>query len=246
MKACLNSNHLKVTAIIAMTIDHIADLIYPGFPADPAAVGLHIIGRLTAPVMWFFICEGFYYTKNLKKYLSRMFLFALISHFAYCFAFGINYIPFTDGVLNQTSIIWALFWAIVVLWILNGDNGLKEWQKRMLIIAANIIAFPADWSCIAVMAVAAMYHNRNHLKKQMMGMLFWVMIYAAVSFFCVNKVYAVVQAGVILVYPLLKQYNGQRGNVRWLKWFFYLYYPAHLVAVGICRIMLYGDVPILF
>lgn len=28
----LNSNHLKVIAIIAMTIDHIADLIYPGMP----------------------------------------------------------------------------------------------------------------------------------------------------------------------------------------------------------------------
>ena len=28
----LNSNHLKLIAIIAMTIDHIADLIYPGMP----------------------------------------------------------------------------------------------------------------------------------------------------------------------------------------------------------------------
>lgn len=127
MKTQLNSNYLKVIAIIAMTIDHVADLIYPGFPANPVAISLHIIGRLTAPIMWFFICEGFYYTQNLKQYLLRMFVFAVISHFAYCFAFGINYIPLTDGIFNQTSIIWALFWAIVVLWVLNGGNKLKEW-----------------------------------------------------------------------------------------------------------------------
>ncbi|MGN0814177.1 MAG: TraX family protein [Candidatus Coproplasma sp.] len=246
MKKRLNSNHLKLIAIIAMTIDHIADLIYPGFPTDPIAITLHIIGRLTAPIMWFFICEGFHYTKNLKKYLLRMFVFAIISHFAYCFAFGINFIPFADGIFNQTSVIWPLFWAIVVLWILNSDNKLKEWQKWLLIILINAIAFPADWSCIAVMAIATMYHNRNNLNKQMLGMMFWVIIYAVVSFFCVNKVYAIVQLGVILVYPLLKLYNGEKGKAKWMKWFFYIYYPAHLVIIGIIRIILYGNVPILF
>ena len=44
----LNANHLKLIAIIAMTIDHVSDLIYPGFPAEPGAMALHIVGRLTA------------------------------------------------------------------------------------------------------------------------------------------------------------------------------------------------------
>ena len=83
----LNSNHLKLIAIIAMTLDHIADLIYPGMQNNIISIILHIIGRLTAPIMFFFICEGFYYTKNLKKYILRLFIFAIISHFAYCFAF---------------------------------------------------------------------------------------------------------------------------------------------------------------
>ena len=54
-----NSNHLKLIAIIAMTIDHIADLLYPGMPSNIIPNILHIIGRLTAPIMFFFICEGF-------------------------------------------------------------------------------------------------------------------------------------------------------------------------------------------
>ena len=64
----LNANHLKLIAIIAMTIDHVSDLVYRGFPAEPGAMALHIVGRLTAPIMWFFVCEGYYYTRNVKRY----------------------------------------------------------------------------------------------------------------------------------------------------------------------------------
>ena len=61
------------------------------------------------------------------------------------------------------------------------------------------------------MAIVTMYSNRNNLKRQMLGIMFWVFVYAAVSFFCVNKVYALVQLGVILVYSFLKLYNGKKG-----------------------------------
>lgn len=246
MEKKLNSNHLKMIAIIAMTVDHAADLIFPGFPVNPVALVLHIIGRLTAPIMWFFVCEGYYYTRNLRKYLLRMFVFAVISHFAYCFAFGIHYVPFSGGILNQTSVIWPLFWAVVTLWVLNDAAMLRLWHKWLLIILIDLITFPADWSCIAVMAIASMYSNRNNLKKQMCSMMFWIAVYSLVSFFCVNKAYALVQLGVILVYPLLNRYNGKKGTAEWMKWFFYIYYPAHLVIVGLIRLTVYGDVPLLF
>ena len=245
MKKCLNSNHLKLIAIIAMTIDHIADLLFPGFEAHPIAIILHVIGRLTAPIMWFFICEGFFYTKNIKKYLLRMVIFAIISHFAYCFAFGINYIPLLDGIFNQTSVIWPLFWSIVTLWIVN-NSKIKEWLQWILIILICLITFPSDWSCIPVMAIAFMYSNRGNVKKQTISMMFWVIIYATVSFFFVNKVYALIQLGVILVYPLLKMYNGEKGKAKWMKWLFYFYYPAHLILIGILRLIIYGDIPLLF
>jgi hypothetical protein len=245
MKKILNSNHLKLIAIIAMTIDHAADLLFPGFESTPLSIVMHLIGRVTAPIMWFFICEGFFYTKNLKKYLLRMFIFAVISHFAYCFAFGINYIPLADDIFNQTSIIWPLFWSIVTLWIVN-HSKIKEWIQWILVILICIITFPSDWSCIPVMAIAFMYSNRGNVNKQTLGMMFWVIIYALVSFFFVNKVYALIQLGVILVYPLLKMYNGEKGKSKWMKWLFYFYYPAHLILVGILRIIIYGDIPLLF
>ena len=64
--------------------------------------------------------------------------------------------------------------------------------------------------------------------------------------FSMNKIYGIISLFAVLVYPLLKEYNGERGKIKWLKWFFYLYYPLHLVLIGILRIILYGNIPILF
>lgn len=242
----LNSNHLKIIAIIAMTIDHFSDLIYPGFPANSIAIFLHIIGRLTAPIMWFFVCEGYYYTHDVKKYILRLLGFAIISHFAYCFAFGINFIPFSSGIFNQTSVMYPLFIAVLVMWLRDTDRKINKRLKQTIIFVLIWSAFPADWSCIAVLSIIEMYKHRGNLKKQMVNMMFCVVLYGIVSFFFVNKVYGMIQLFVILVYPLLKQYNGQRGKTKWIKWFFYVYYPVHLVVIGILRITMYGNIPLLF
>lgn len=246
MKKTLNGDQLKLIAILAMTVDHVADLIYPGFPAVPAAILLHIIGRLTAPIMWFFISEGFHYTHDIKKYLLRLGGFAVISHFAYCFAFGIDPVPFRSGIFNQTSVMYPLFVGALVLWLQNSGVRMREWQRTAAVFLLIWSAFPGDWSCIAVLSVVGMYRNRGDLKKQMTAILPWVLLYAAISFFFVDRAYGLVQPFVFLVYPLLKRYNGQRGRGKGVKWFFYLYYPAHLAVIGLLRILLYGHVPILF
>ena len=83
LKKCLNGNQLKLIAIIAMTIDHLTWVLFPGFQTVWWVLGLHIIGRLTAPIMWFFIAEGCFYTHDRRKYLMRLFGFAVVSHFAH-------------------------------------------------------------------------------------------------------------------------------------------------------------------
>ena len=60
MKKGLNSNALKVIAIIAMTIDHVVSVMFPNYPTDWWILLLHMIGRITAPIMWFFIAEGYH------------------------------------------------------------------------------------------------------------------------------------------------------------------------------------------
>ena len=67
MKKILNSNTIKIIAIVAMTIDHIAWLVFPGYNDGIIPVVLHIIGRLTCPIMCYFIAEGYHNTKNINN-----------------------------------------------------------------------------------------------------------------------------------------------------------------------------------
>ena len=239
-----NSNYLKFIAIIAMTIDHATDLLYPGFPMEAIPLALHFIGRLTAPIMWFFVCEGYHYTRDVKKYMLRMGIFAIISHFAYCFGFGISLNPFEGGIFNRTSVIYPLFIAVVVFYIDDHSEMLKKWQKTAIQTILIFSAFPADWSCIAVLAVLGMYSARGNLEKQMLKMLGWVFVYGVVSWFFVSKIYAKELIGVLMVYPVLKLYNGERGKAKWMKWLFYIYYPVHLIIIGIIRLAVHGNVNI--
>ncbi len=238
----LNSNQLKVIAILAMTIDHLVCVIWPGYPKDWWILCLHIIGRLTAPTMWFLIAEGYQHTRNVKKYIGRLFVFAVISHFAYNFAFGIPFVPFQTSIFNQTSVIWSLAWGVVAIAATDERKvALKQWQRAAIVMVICVITFCADWSCIAVMAILTIYGNRGNLKKQVHGMMLWVACYALVYFLCIDKVYGLMQLFVIICVPFIRQYNGERGKWKGMKWFFYLYNPAHLVVCGIIRILLHGN-----
>ena len=112
MKHTLNSNQIKLIAIAAMTADHIAWLLFPGYSREALPLIMHLVGRITCPIMCYFIAEGYHHSKDLAKYTRRLFLFALLSHFAYIFASGDfvdwrSFIPFYYGsILNQTSVIF--------------------------------------------------------------------------------------------------------------------------------------------
>lgn len=70
----LNRNHLKYLAIIFMIIDHIS-FFYD--PTNPIIIACGFISRTTAPIMALFIAEGYHYTRDVKKYMKRLFIFAI-------------------------------------------------------------------------------------------------------------------------------------------------------------------------
>ena len=241
----LNSNQIKLIAISAMTIDHLVWTIFPGTQHVWYVFLLHIIGRLTAPIMWFFIAEGCYYTRNIGKYIGRLFIFAVISHFAYDFAFGIPFIPLSTGIFNQTSVIWSLAWGAVLIWICDQDK-VSQGLKIISIILICLISFPSDWSSIAVMCPFFLYAHRGNFKLQARDIVLWSFIYALVYFLFLDKLYGALQMFTFLTIPILSKYNGERGKWKGMKWFFYLYYPAHLVVMGIIRILLHGNISTIF
>lgn len=238
----INANMIKLIAIAAMTVDHITWMIFPGYPKELLPILLHMIGRVTCPIMCYFIAEGYHYTSNVSKYTKRLFLFAFISHFAYVFASMSfvdlkSFIPFYYGsVFNQTSVMWSLAWGLVMLRVVNSQKIQKNSVKIILVILICLISFPSDWSCIASLCILAFGTNRGKFKIQMLWMIFYVAIYSAVYFFAIDKIYGLLQMTVVLAIPILLMYNGQRGKNKKLnsimKWLFYIYYPLHLLVIG--------------
>ena len=240
----LSGNQLKLFAMLAMTVDHFTSVIWPDYPRDWWILLLHIIGRMAAPIFWFMVAEGYHYTRNLKKYAGRLLLFAVIGHFAYNFAFGIPFVPLKTGVFNQTSVMWPLFLGVVGLYTVERPE-LTQWQKTLAVVALTLLAFPGDWSSIAVLAILEIGQNRGDFRRQMTRMMLWVAMYALIYALFIDPVYGILQLFAGLTIPLLKRYNGTRGAGRGMKYLFYLYYPAHLFLCGLVRILLYGNVGVM-
>ena len=242
----LSGNQIKLIAIIAMTVDHLTWAFFPGTQAVWYVYALHIIGRLTAPIMWFFIAEGCHYTRNIGKYIGRLFGFAVVSHFAYDFAFGIPFLPLSTGAFNQTSVMWSLAWAAVLIWICSREE-IPQWARIICTVLICVFSFPSDWSSIAVMCPFFLYAHRGKFKAQAADIVIWSFVYAAVYFIFIDKLYGVLQMFTFLTIPILSQYNGERGKWKGMKWLFYIYYPAHLIVIGLIRIALHGaDASIIF
>jgi hypothetical protein len=247
VKKGFDSNVIKIIAIVAMTADHIAWTIWPGYSKEILPLVLHLIGRITAPIMCYFIAEGYHYTRDVDKYTRRLFLFALISHVPYILA-SIHFVdwrslvPFYYGdVLNQTSVMWPLAWGLVMLRINDSKTIKSNGVKALLILLVCLITFPSDWSCIASLCVLVFGTNRGKFKTQMLWMIFYVAMYAAVYALALDPVYGLLQMGVVLAIPILALYNGRRGYSKRvndvMKWFFYAYYPLHLLILGCIRFL---------
>jgi len=228
----LTANILKMIAIIAMTIDHITWSLFPGFHIGALPLVLHLIGRMAAPIFMFFIVEGYYNTKNIKKYIFRMLIFALISHVPFAIYVGESIVPLKNGLFEQTSIIWGFLMGLIALSVWKSSN-IKLWLKGLIIFACVVFALPANWSVPTVFAILFMGINYGNFKRQMIWLTISIFIYSIVYIFVFDTVYGILQMGIILAIPVLACYKGKRGTLKAMKWIFYIYYPLHLLILGL-------------
>lgn len=230
----LSGNALKLVAIVAMTVDHLAWMGIETYQQaeTPLQIALHSIGRLTAPIMFFFVAEGYHHTRNFRRYLGRLFLLAVVSHFAFCYFNMSGFNPFGNLLFNATSIAWPLMWGLILLKLWDTER-LPQWQKLGITLLACLVTFSSDWSCAAPLAILMIGRNRGNFFKQMLWMMLIVTLYALAFSIVHSQTYGMVHMACWLAVPLLALYNGERGKARWLGKFFYYYYPAHLALIGL-------------
>lgn len=224
----LNRNQIKYIVIIAMLIDHIAwgfvDAVNPFLGAC-----MHFIGRLTGPTMAYFVGEGYSYTRDVRNYQKRLALFELISWPAFTY--------FESGsLLPAQSVLFTLFLGLTAIRIWESPR-MKKTGKIICIILLCLLSCIGDWAFMNVLSCLFVHIYRNRPKAKWTAFTLTYFIPNALLMIFVGFQSAWFQAGVLLV-PLMLAflYNGQCGSkAKFHKWFFYLFYPAHLAVLGFLR-----------
>ena len=232
----LNRDVLKYIAIFTMTLDHIGWYFLSFF--TPTAQIFHILGRTTAPVMCFFMAEGYTYTKSKKKYALRLFVFALLSQFPWWYLHD-NYFTLSFNMM------FTLFLCLCAIFVF--DTVENTVMKTALIILICYLTTFCDWHIYAVLWCLVFYKYKDNEYKKFTAFsvvsLFYVFetfikrltdYEAGLDFAVTSSLFTL---GVFLSIPLLMMYNGKKGNFRMNKWVFYWYYPVHLFII--CVIKMY-------
>lgn len=250
----LSASLIKLIAILAMTLDHIAWAFLP--TEGLAGQSLHFLGRTTLPVMCFFLTEGYHHTHSRRRYFVRMGVFAVISHFAFVYFETGN--PFTKGC--KSSVILTLSWCLAALEVYNGNCGSLSRNRehpedgqpavsfRLPCIAIiAVLAQGSDWGMNAVIftmvfEIARLYGTKKQTKAYLLAALCYLMQAWGVPGHLIisGRLYIL---GIFLPVLLLMPYNGKRGGEKFRgaeRWFFYIYYPAHLVILGILKYVVFA------
>lgn len=237
----MSAKTLKIIAIVAMLIDHIAWAFVPTY--SPVGQLMHVIGRTTAPIMCFFIAEGYHHSRNIKKYALRLGLFALISHIPFVY-FERGHLPiyYNNGIriILETSVIYTLFLGLLLLEVWNSKK-IKNYMKQFLIILIFMSSTLGDWSFFALLWIWVFNLYQGDIKKQLLGFSLISILPASLGIiFPPPNIWwgQLFQFGVYLAIPLIYSYNGQLGYKKeqvWPKWMFYIFYPSHLLILGLIR-----------
>ncbi|MBR5180267.1 MAG: hypothetical protein IKW90_15935 [Lachnospiraceae bacterium] len=234
----LNATQIKVIAIIAMTIDHIAELFVPYGSA--LYYIMRLIGKITAPVMCYFLAEGFRYTHDKKKYILRLSLFAAISQPAYYILVYGAAPSSTAHLLQNLNFLFSLLLAFICLLILTNSKLNAALKVVFTVITISFTQF-VDWGLIIpVWTIIFFFFNKDIMKMTLLFIsttliilpVTFLKLYDSFGYFTLNY-------GALLALILILLYNGKRERCstplkkKINRWFFYVYYPLHMIIISV-------------
>ncbi len=234
----LSGNALKWIGVFTMFIDHAGAVLVSKIlllTGDLRWIDIYwlcrYIGRIAFPLFCFTLVEGFMHTRSRKRYFARMCLFALVSEVPFDLALTGKWFSLKDVSVIATFALGLLV-LMALRWLLEPIRGK----------GVNAGSFFRALSAIAVIGAAMGVAEALYVDYGAVGILVIVLFYlfydrriTAAVFGCgalllLGKVQL---PGLLAILPILA-YNGKRGNQS--KYFFYIFYPAHLLLFGLLAI----------
>lgn len=216
MSKGLNSNGLKIMAIISMLVDHIGYTFYPHL------IWLRIIGRIAFPIFAYFIAVGYEKTENKRKYLIRLLIFAVISQYPYSLFAGV-------GLFKELNIFFTLSAGLAAIWCMDNKNeAIRIIVPLSLAVLCEILN--SDYGMYGV-ALIIIFHKFKDIKPLTTAV---IALNAAFFLLAVSSgnswQKSLVQSFSITALVPIFIYNSEKGSNSF-KWLFYTFYPLHLAII---------------
>ena len=236
----LNRDVIKYVAMVTMLLNHIAHMFLT--KGTMSYEVLEDIGFFTAPVMCFFLVEGYGYTRSKFHYGLRLFLFALLSQIPFQLAFG-------NKGLNMIFTLLCCFLILVVM-----ERVISPLLQIALCVLLTMATVVADWPLVVPVLTIMLANGMGNRKKLACGFGATYLLFAmlntqnymlgegdwtpyAVGHAALSGLGILAAGAVVLFF-----YNGKRAQKgrNFAKWFFYIFYPAHLLALYMIKISLHN------
>ena len=212
---------LKIIALISMLFDHSGYVIFNGFSY------FNYIGRLAFPIFAFLITEGYIHTKDLKKYFTRLFIWALISEIPFVL-FRTKYVENTFSL----NVLFTLFFGLATIWCYDKNKTLGSIMLFFSSLIAEICKF--DYGAFGIIAIFIFYVFKDN--KILMNIIFALIVFVKyldkfILFFNTEyfSPYLLLCLFTITSLIFINLYNKKEGKK--IKYSLYVFYPLHLLIL---------------
>ena len=209
---------LKWIALTTMTVDHIGLILYPQIPA------LRIVGRISYPLFAYLLVLGMSSTRDPGKYFKRMVYFALLSQLPFAIA---NEVP----IWQHLNIFFTLSLGIILIYLLDRNNIL------LLVPLIASVIIPVDYGAYGLATILFLYLMR--ILRRTGLILLIALNLMLIPFESTYQPLALLALPIILLHSngrlTLSSRSERTSHPLFSKYFFYVYYPAHLLALALVR-----------
>lgn len=205
---------LKMIAIVSMLIDHV------GYVLFPKTLIFRLIGRLAFPIFAYLIAEGFTHTRDVKKYLFRLGIFALVSEIPFDLASTGKVLEF-----GHQNVFFTLFLGLATIVLVSKTKNILLQFVSVFVIAALARFLRTDYQSTGVMMIALFYIFRERKVEKFFAVAILVLMMSGK-----------LQSLCLLSFIPIALHNGKQGPK--MKLFFYLFYPLHLLLIYGIKVLL--------